>query len=85
MSNKQSGGTSLLPGLQDRLHKEIGNVAPTTARIQIIAPNKRNHATWIGGSIVASLSTFKTECISKAQYEEVGPSVIHHKIELETK
>lgn len=46
-------------------------------RVKIIAPPERKYSTWIGGSILASLSTFQQMWVSKEQYDERGPSVIH--------
>jgi actin, other eukaryote len=33
----------------------------------------------IGGSILASLSTFQTMWIKKEEYEEAGPTIVHRK------
>ena len=34
---------------------------------------------WIGGSILSSLSTFQQMWISKQEYDESGPSIVHRK------
>ena len=34
---------------------------------------------WIGGSILSSLSTFQQMWISKQEYDEAGPSIVHRK------
>ena len=34
---------------------------------------------WIGGSILSSLSTFQQMWISKNEYDEAGPSIVHRK------
>jgi len=73
------GGTSMFPGFADRLQKEVTALAPASARIKIIAPPERKYSTWIGGSILASLSTFQGQWISKEEYDESGPSVVHRK------
>merc|ERR1712203_1116676 len=54
-----SGGTTMYPGISDRMQKEITALAPSTIKIKIIAPPKRKYSVWIGGSILASLSTFQ--------------------------
>ena len=46
---------------------------------QIIAPPERKYSVWIGGSILASLSTFQQMWISKQEYDEAGPSIVHRK------
>uniref|UniRef100_A0A8C5IGJ4 Uncharacterized protein n=1 Tax=Junco hyemalis TaxID=40217 RepID=A0A8C5IGJ4_JUNHY len=47
--------------------------------LQIIAPPERKYSVWIGGSILASLSTFQQMWISKQEYDESGPSIVHRK------
>ena len=53
--------------------------APSTMKIKIIAPPERKYSVWIGGSILASLSTFQQMWISKQEYDESGPSIVHRK------
>merc|ERR1712002_191025 len=47
------------------MQKEITALAPSTIKIKIIAPPERKYSVWIGGSILASLSTFQEMWISK--------------------
>jgi actin-related protein len=72
-------GTSMYPGIADRMQKEITALAPSTMKIKIIAPPERKYSVWIGGSILASLSTFQQMWISKQEYDEAGPSIVHRK------
>jgi actin beta/gamma 1 len=74
-----SGGTSMFPGIADRMQQEITALAPSTEKIKIIADPERKYSVWIGGSIVASLSTLQHMWISKQEYEECGPSIVHRK------
>ena len=74
-----SGGTTMFPGIADRMQKEISALAPPTMKIKIIAPPERKYSVWIGGSILASLSTFQQMWISKQEYDESGPSIVHRK------
>merc|ERR1712236_32448 len=53
--------------------------SPPSSKIKIIAPPERKHSVWIGGSILASLSTFQQMWISKQEYDESGPSIVHRK------
>merc|ERR1712136_423835 len=46
---------------------------------KIIAPPERKYSVWIGGSILASLSTFQQMWITKQEYDECGPSIVHRK------
>ncbi|KAK8725122.1 hypothetical protein OTU49_011156, partial [Cherax quadricarinatus] len=74
-----SGGTTMYPGIADRMQKEITALAPATIKIKIIAPPERKYSVWIGGSILASLSTFQTMWITKEEYDESGPGIVHRK------
>ena len=74
-----SGGTTMYPGIADRMAKEIKALAPPTMKIKVIAPPERKYSVWIGGSILASLSTFQQMWISKQEYDESGPSIVHRK------
>ena len=74
-----SGGSTMFPGISDRMQKEITSLAPPTMKIKIIAPPERKYSVWIGGSILASLSTFQQMWISKQEYDESGPSIVHRK------
>ncbi|XP_006902072.1 PREDICTED: actin, cytoplasmic 1-like [Elephantulus edwardii] len=74
-----SGGTTMYPGITNRMQKEITALAPSMMKIKIIARPERKYSVWTGGSILASLSTFQQMWISKQEYDESGPSVIHRK------
>ena len=74
-----SGGSTMFPGIDIRMQKEITNYAPPTMKIKVIAPPNRKYSTWIGGSILASLSSFQQMWISKAEYDESGPPIVHRK------
>jgi actin len=74
-----SGGTTMFNGIAERMQKEIKALAPDSMTIKIIAPPERKYSVWIGGSILSSLSTFEEMWISKAEYDEAGPSIVHRK------
>lgn len=59
-----SGGSTMFPGIADRMSKEITALAPSSMKIKVVAPPERKYSVWIGGSILASLSTFQqVRCI----------------------
>jgi len=74
-----SGGTTMFTGLAERLNKEMVNLAPSSMSIKIVAPPERKYSVWIGGSILASLSTFEDMWVTKEEYDESGPSIVHRK------
>ncbi|XP_018671023.2 actin-1 [Ciona intestinalis] len=74
-----SGGSTLFPGLPERLEKEMTALAPAGIHVKVVAPPDRKYCVWVGGSIMASLSSFPKTCVQKQEYEETGPSVVHRK------
>ena len=74
-----SGGSTMFPGIADRMQKEIVGLAPSTMKVKVIAPPERKYSVWIGGSILGSLSTFQQMWISRQEYDECGPSIVHRK------
>jgi actin-related protein len=74
-----SGGTTMITGLPERLNKHLVSLSPSTIKIKIVAPDDRKLSAWTGGSILSSLSTFQVMTISKNEYDEAGPSIVHRK------
>ncbi|KAI3800011.1 hypothetical protein L1987_35317 [Smallanthus sonchifolius] len=75
-----SGGSTMFPGIADRMRKEITALAPSGMDVKVIASPERKYHAWIGGSILASLSTFQQEWISKVEYDESGVSIVHRNL-----
>mmetsp|Transcript_28567 Transcript_28567/g.53091 ORF Transcript_28567/g.53091 Transcript_28567/m.53091 type:complete len:568 (-) Transcript_28567:1-1704(-) len=46
------GGTSMFPGMQERVSKELQALAPSTCRVNIVAPPERKYSAWIGGGVL---------------------------------
>ena len=67
-----AGGSTLFPGFGERLLKELRSDLPDHTKIKIHAPPERMLSTWIGGSILASLATFKSMWVLRAEFEEHG-------------
>ncbi|TEA37354.1 hypothetical protein DBR06_SOUSAS1910045, partial [Sousa chinensis] len=74
-----SGGTTTYPGIADRMQKEVTALAPITMKIKITIAPECEYSVWIGGPILASLSTFQQMWISKQEYTESGASIVHRK------
>jgi len=64
----------MFPGIADRMNKEITQRAPSSMKVKVVAPPERKYSVWIGGSILASLSTFQQMWIAKS---ECAPSPGH--------
>ena len=74
-----SGGTTMLPGLNDRLKLILKSYAPPTNEVNVIASPQRLNGAWVGGSLLSSMASFQQMLISKGEYNEVGKSIIHRK------
>ncbi|KDN68647.1 putative actin [Colletotrichum sublineola] len=74
-----SGGSTLTRGFGDRLLTELQRLAVKDMRIKIFAPPERKYSTWIGGSILAGLSTFRKMWVSIDDWHE-NPEIIHTKL-----
>ncbi|XP_016074710.1 PREDICTED: actin-related protein T2 [Miniopterus natalensis] len=74
-----SGGTTLFQGLDDRLLKELEQLASKGTPIKITAPPDRWFSTWIGASIVTSLSSFRQMWVTSVDFKEFGTSVVQRR------
>lgn len=69
----------MCPGFADRLELELRALVPRPIRVKILAPPERKFLSWIGGSILGSLSTFQQQWITQEMYQEVGPGIVHRR------
>uniref|UniRef100_A0A7S1ENS4 Uncharacterized protein n=1 Tax=Ostreococcus mediterraneus TaxID=1486918 RepID=A0A7S1ENS4_9CHLO len=77
-----SGGSSMFTSMRERVEGALFDHAPQNVRTKVIASMnsvERRFATWIGGSILASLGSFQQLWMSKQEYEEHGASLIGKK------
>ncbi|XP_024004183.1 LOW QUALITY PROTEIN: actin, alpha skeletal muscle [Eutrema salsugineum] len=74
-----SGGTTLFPGLAQRMTKVITALAPADMKIKVVAPPDSKYSVWIGDSLLASLQQMWSMCMTKAEYDEHGPAIVHKK------
>jgi len=74
-----SGGSTMFPGLNERLGSEMSAMAPASIKVKVIAPAERKYSVWIGGSILSSLSSFSEMWVSRDEYDESGPGIVHRK------
>jgi len=82
-----SGGTTMYENMPERLQAELKQLVPEATQVKVIAPPERMISVWIGGSILASLSTFERMWINRESnpeaqpaitgYDEIGPRIVH--------
>jgi centractin len=74
-----AGGSTALRGFPQRLLAEVRRAAPAEAKVAVWAPGDRKVLTWVGGSILASLSTFRSMWVTRQQWEEEGPEALQRR------
>lgn len=74
-----AGGSTALPGLAPRLERELAVRAPHGCEPSVYAMPERAHAAFLGGSILSSLAVMNQMWISKQEYDENGPLIVHRK------
>lgn len=74
-----SGGTTLLPGFGKRIRNEMEKLVPVSVRINVHVPEDRANSVFVGGSMISDLETFTKMCVSKREYRETGPNIVHTK------
>jgi len=89
-----SGGSTLFKDLGKRIQRDLkrtvdlrikrseqlsgGLIKSTPVDVNVITHPMQRYAVWFGGSMLASTPEFYKVCHTKAQYDEVGPSIARH-------
>lgn len=74
-----TGGGTMYKEFPERLLKELCRLAPRSVNVKVTASPERKYAVWIGGAVLASLSSFNEMWITKQEYEEYGAQIVHKK------
>lgn len=76
-----TGGNTMIPGFCERLDKEMkgDGIHQVDYTVEIEAADDRNYSVWIGGSLMASLSSFQQMWISRSEYDEHGKDIVQRK------
>lgn len=75
-----AGGSTLFDGFGDRLLSDLRRYLHRDTRVKIWSPPDRIVSAWIGGSILASLASFKKMWVTKHEYEDAGKNAIFRKM-----
>ncbi len=75
------GGGSMVKDIADRVEVEMRARIPATAETEacVMAPPDRAAMSWRGGCILSSLKSFSQVMVTKKDYDEVGPVIVHRK------
>ena len=70
------GGTSMMPGFHQRVKQNLPqcleNDGIHSSNFHVIAEGNRDISTWIGASMVSSMTSFDKAFIKKEDYHETG-------------
>ena len=73
-------------GFVERLQMEMKQIFKTEYKcepwVKVVAPPERSMSTGIGGSIIASLSTFEEMWITAHEYDDEGSRVVRGRYQL---
>ncbi|CAL1361550.1 unnamed protein product [Linum trigynum] len=78
------GGITAMPGFEDRFQKEAGlcssAIRPSLVKPPEYMPDKLTEfSAWVGGAILAKVVFPQNQHVTKGEYDETGPSVVHRK------
>ena len=86
-----SGGSTLYKDFGRRLQRDIRHLVDARIRaselrsggaksggldVQVITHRRQRHGPWFGGSLLGQTPEFRSYCHTKAEYDEVGPSIV---------
>lgn len=81
-----AGGSTMLPGFAQRMAQELGARHPESIKVipgfkerERGYNSQRAFASWVGGSMFASLPTIKQLLVTKQEWEESHETIIHRK------
>merc|ERR1739838_118323 len=72
-----SGGNTKFPGFEKRLYQELSSLFDEKTTIKVKSLPNRELLGWIGGARLSNLSSFQRFWLTKADYQENGPVVVH--------
>lgn len=75
-----AGGSTSMNGFCPRFLAEMTRLTPRDCKVRVLAPSDRHLTSWIGGSFLSQLSTFKQMTVKKSDYNEHGENILHSRV-----
>lgn len=76
-----SGGTTMMPGFSNRINLQLKDVLNreniSYSSYKVIAEGNRNISSWIGASMISSMSSFNNVFITREEYNENGENKLN--------
>ncbi|HTJ29657.1 MAG TPA: actin family protein, partial [Acidobacteriaceae bacterium] len=70
-----AGGSANIPGMAERMKKELTALAPSSMDIQVTVPQEPAYAAWEGGSLLASSPSAEHKWLTKEEYGETNAQI----------
>ena len=67
-----SGGSTVLPGLLERLQKEVSLLSTTGLTIEVHSAPSQQHAAFLGASVLATLGSFQDYLVTREEFNTLG-------------
>jgi actin-related protein len=67
-----SGGTTLLPGLKERLQAEVTSLVTTGLTVEVHDAPPRQHAAFLGASVLSTLGSFQNYLVTREEFTSLG-------------
>jgi actin-related protein 3 len=83
-----SGGSTLYKDFSRRVQMDVKKLvdrrlkatnANAEAEVTVLNHSMQRYAVWYGGSMMATMSTFEQNVVMRAEFDEVGPSVMRRR------
>ena len=74
-----TGGNVLYGNSTEEIINRVAQASPGNVKVKQVSvcwPHERKYLAWIGGSVVASLSSFQSYWIGNQEWKEAGPQII---------
>lgn len=72
-----AGGNTLFRNFKERLVKDMSAKSNSFRPFKVYADGLRQFSSWIGGSVMGSMSIFEKFAVSFDEYQDYGSSIIH--------
>ncbi len=63
-----AGGNATLKGMEERLQRQIPDIAPQNVKVKVLRGADIKTSAWVGGSILSSLGSFQQMWMSRQEY-----------------
>jgi actin, other eukaryote len=76
-----AGGNTMFKGFEKRFSMEMKSLLNVgmSKLLQVKASADRHQSVWVGGTVLASMSTFEGQWITARDYDEIGINIVQQK------